>query len=107
MKFTKQIKEKIYKIVDDTILEWVQNFPEFGKVEAIEKKGYTVVRRFATFCHYTKRFNWGCQPISSDSLFFILGESHMHTGIRMRFWVELPNELAEKVLILGYLPDLS
>lgn len=101
MKFTKQIKEKIYKIVDDS----------FGgsaySVDILENKGYSVVRISGKYNTKTRRFNWGCRPSSSSSIYFILGEARMPTNMRIRYWLELPNELAEKVLFLGYLPDLS
>jgi hypothetical protein len=101
MKFTAQIKEKIYKIIDDS----------FGgseyKVDILENKGYSLVKISGRYNTKTRRFSWGKKPSSSSSTYYFIGEARLPTNMRIRYWLELPNEFAEKILILGYFPDCT
>jgi hypothetical protein len=113
MKFTKEIKEKIWKISSACILrekpEWYQmpvGDANSFRLDWFENKGFPIIKKQCVYNTKTKRRVWGRKPNSSKSIFFLLGQAFFPTDVQIRYWVEIPNEIAEKILILGYVPDL-
>lgn len=92
MKFTKENKAKIWKIISDS-------------VNVLEEKGYTIVHKVGSYNPKTKRHSFGKRP--SDSISFVLGTMNWPCNMRARYYLELPKDLAEKILVLEHLPDLT
>jgi hypothetical protein len=97
MKFTKAVKEKVWQIVSESIVPC----PIF-----LEARGYKIVRKSGSYNTKTRRYNFGKQPDGWDSIFFLLGVGRFPTDLRIKYYLELPVELAEKILILEHLPDI-
>jgi hypothetical protein len=98
MKFTKAVKEKVWQIVSSGIGEY--------PVDYLEARGYKIVRKRGSYNTKTRRYNFGKQPDGWDSIFFLLGVGRFPTDLRIKYYLELPVDLAEKILILEHLPDI-
>ena len=103
MRFTKEVKNRIWKIISDAI-----GFRD--GIEILESKGYSfrcdVARWDFIDSNVWKKPVWKV-PIGSKSIFFLVCEISHPEGVRMRYYLDLPKELAEKILILNFLPDVS
>ena len=86
-----ELKKRVWKLLSDSIGD---NHP----VDFLEERGYSVVHtRGLDESKKIRREN-------PRSVFFCLGQMKWPCDMRVKYWLELPKETAEKVLILGYLP---
>ena len=92
-----ELKKRVWKLLSDSIGD---NHP----VDFLEERGYSVVHtRGLDESKKIRREN-------PRSVFFCLGQMKWPCDMpvkcwrRVKCWLELPKETAEKVLILGYLP---
>jgi hypothetical protein len=100
MRFTREVRDKLYDIF---INSYLKSNTELGKVDWLEKRGYSILSNFGRFNSKTKKFNWGKQPRSSKSIFIFISESILPCNMRIRYYLNLPKDLAIRILILGYL----
>ena len=102
MRFTKELKEKLLGLVRGVYLS------EYNSVDAISiwlrKKGYVVIAQSKRINPRTNR--WRFFPFDRDrknvylSLQTIGGRKNHGT----KYWLEIPRDVAEKILVLEYLP---
>ena len=98
-----ELKKRVWKLLSDSIGD---NHP----VDFLEERGYSVVHKSAHRNTKTGRHAFGNKPRDPRSVFFCLGQMKWPCDMpvkcwrRVKCWLELPKETAEKVLILGYLP---
>ena len=92
-----ELKKRVWKLLSDSIGD---NHP----VDFLDERGYSVVHKSAHRNTKTGRHAFGNKPRDPRSVFFCLGQMKWPCDMRVKYWLELPKETAEKVLILGYLP---
>lgn len=97
-RLTEELKKRVWKLLRDSIGD---NPP----VDFLEERGYSVVRKSGSYNTKTRRHSFGNKPSDPGSVFFYLGQMKLPTDLRIKYWLELPKETAEKVLVLGCLPE--
>lgn len=97
-RLTEKLKKRVWELLSDSIGD---NHP----VDFLRERGYSLVHKSANRNTKTGRYAFGNKPRGPRSVFFCLGQFKWPTDMRVKYWLELPKETAEKVLILGYLPE--
>lgn len=100
----KDLKQKIRRILIQNI-NW-----DADHVAIFQSKGYSIYKNTARWDG--DRYIWGRQPNSSKSIFILLVnpskcKSLPADYVRTRYYVEIPKDIAEKILVLNFVPCIT
>ena len=102
MQFTKGVKDKILEIVMSNLQH--NGYDVLRKsICKLTEKGYSIETQRPSFNKKTGRMKFLSAPKGGKKLIYIL----IYGRSRVKYWLVLPRDIAEKVLILNYLPDLN